>query len=233
MIFGIIGAMDEEIEKIKNEMEIEKKSVKAKTTFYKGVFEGKKIVLVRCGIGKVNSAIITQLLISEYEVDIIINTGVAGGVKEEIEIGDIVVSTDVLEHDFDATSFGYPLGQIPRLEVLAFNADKYLIELAINSSEKELEYGSVYKGRIVSGDIFVSSKEIKKRLWDNFDAYCVEMEGAAIGHTAYINNKPFLIIRSISDKADGSANDNFNEFVDLASERSFGILKRILKSYKQ
>lgn len=233
MTFGIIGAMDEEVEKIKNEMNIEKKETKAKTLFYKGVFEGKNIVLVRCGIGKVNAAIITQILITEYEVDIIINTGVAGGVKEDIEIGDVVISTDVIEHDVDATKFGYKLGQIPRLDVLEFKACKKLVDLAFDATRKELEYHNVFKGRIVSGDVFVAEKEQKESLWNNFNAYCVEMEGAAIGHASYINDRPFLIIRSISDKADGSASENYNKFVNLAIENSVNILKRILKSYKE
>lgn len=233
MVFGIIGAMDEEVEKIKNEMIIEKKETKAKTLFYKGIFEGKKIVLVRCGIGKVNAAIISQILITEYKVDAIINTGVAGGIKEEVEIGDVVISTDVIEHDFDARKFGYKLGQIPRLDVLSFKANKELVDLAFSATEKELENNNVFKGRIVSGDVFVAEKEEKEKLWNNFNAYCVEMEGAAIGHTAYINDKAFLIIRAISDKADGKASKNYEEFVNLAIENSVNILKRILKSYKE
>lgn len=233
MIFGIIGAMDEEVEKIKNEMIIEKKETNAKTIFYKGVFEGKNIILVRCGIGKVNAAIISQILITQYKVDIIINTGVAGGIKGEVDIGDVVISTDVIEHDFDASKFGYELGQIPRLDVLEFKADEKLVDLAFNASKKELSNNNVFKGRIVSGDIFVAEKEQKEKLWQNFKAYCVEMEGAAIGHSAYINDKPFLIIRAISDKADGKASENYDEFVNLAIENSINILKGILKSCKE
>lgn len=228
MILGIIGAMDEEIDIIKNEMKINSEDIKAQTIFYSGEFQGKNIVLVRCGIGKVNAAIITQILISEYKVDIVINTGVAGGVKNDIQIGDIVVSNDVLEHDFDARSFGYKLGEIPRLKVSKFKANDKLIDLAVNSTEIELEEHKVHKGRIVSGDEFVASAEKKKFLWDQFNAYCVEMEGAAIGHACYINDKPFVIIRAISDKADGSANNNYNEFVLDASKKSVNILKRIL-----
>ncbi|WP_207751321.1 5'-methylthioadenosine/adenosylhomocysteine nucleosidase [Anaeromonas frigoriresistens] len=228
MKLGIIGAMDEEIEIIKNEMEIDSEDIKAQTIFYSGKFQGKNIILVRCGIGKVNAAIIAQILISEYKVDTIINTGVAGGVKEDIEIGDVVVSDDVLEHDFDARSFGYKLGEIPRLNISKFKSDNKLVELAINSTEMELADHKVYKGRIVSGDVFVASPEKKKFLWDEFNAYCVEMEGAAIGHTCYINEISFVIIRAISDKADGSADNNFNEFVIDASNKSVNILKRIL-----
>ncbi|MBS4534201.1 5'-methylthioadenosine/adenosylhomocysteine nucleosidase [Clostridium sp. D2Q-14] len=228
MILGIIGAMDEEIEIIKNEMEIVGKDTKAQTVFYRGRFQGKNIVLVRCGIGKVNAAIITQILITEYKVDSVINTGVAGAVKDDIQIGDIVVSEDVLEHDFDARSFGYKLGEIPRLKVSKFKADDRLIDLVVNSTKSELKDNRVYKGRIVSGDEFVASAEKKKFLWNQFSAYCVEMEGAAIGHACNINGISFVIIRAISDKADGSANSNYNEFVLDASKKSVNILKRIL-----
>lgn len=228
MFIGIIGAMDEEIEIIKNDMDIISKKEKAQTIFYKGNYQGKNIVLVRCGIGKVNAAIITQILIDEYDVDIIINTGVAGGVKDDIDIGDIVVSTDVVEHDFDARSFGYKLGEIPRLDVWEFKADEKLVELTVDSTEKELKDHKVFKGRIVSGDVFVASPEKKKFLSEEFGAFCVEMEGAAIGHTCYINKVPFVIIRAISDKADGSADSNFNEFVLHACDKSVSILKRIL-----
>lgn len=226
---GIIGAMDEEIEIIKNEMNIEIEEKIAKTYFYSGEFMGKDIVLVRCGIGKVNAAIITQILITKYDVDYVINTGVAGGVKDELNIGDIVISTDVIEHDFDATSFGYKLGEIPRLEISEFKSDDNLIDLVIDSTKKELENHEVFNGRILSGDVFVANSEKKKFLWDTFEGYCVEMEGAAIGHACYINETPFVIIRAISDKADGSASNNFNEFVIKASQNSVNILKRLFK----
>ncbi|WP_053956928.1 5'-methylthioadenosine/adenosylhomocysteine nucleosidase [Inediibacterium massiliense] len=228
---GIIGAMDEEIEILKDKMELKEETVFAGMKFYKGNLENKEIVLVRSGIGKVNAAICAQILISNFSVDAIMNTGVAGAVFEELEVGDIVVSEDVIEHDFDVTAFGgYKLGQIPRMEEYIFKADEKLIKAAIEAQKNE-NY-EVKRGRIVSGDIFVASKEKKDFLWKEFSGYCAEMEGAAIGHTCYLSNIPFLIIRAMSDKADGTADVNFNEFVHTAARNSVDIVIHVLKTIR-
>ncbi|MCT4621367.1 MAG: 5'-methylthioadenosine/adenosylhomocysteine nucleosidase [Marinisporobacter sp.] len=228
---GIIGAMDEEIQILKEKMELEKEDTFAGMIFYKGKLMGKDIVVVRSGIGKVNAAVCTQVLISNFHVNAIINTGVAGAIQDELNVGDIVIGKDVVEHDFDVTAFGgYALGQIPRMEEYIFKADKKLVEIAVKASEKETAKYKTTTGRIASGDIFVASPEKKDFLWKEFEAFCAEMESAAIGHTAYLNKVPFVIIRAMSDKADGSAHVNFNEFVIEAANNSVEIVLSMLEN---
>ncbi|QUH20906.1 5'-methylthioadenosine/adenosylhomocysteine nucleosidase [Alkaliphilus sp. B6464] len=226
---GIIGAMDEEVDVLKSEMEVKEVRSIANMNFYIGNLEKKEIVLVRCGIGKVNAAICTQVLISELDANVIINTGVAGAISNDLDVLDIVVSTDVQQHDFDVTGFGHKLGEIPRMEKSIFPADENLINKALIASKEVLKENKTVSGRIVSGDIFVSDSKLKESLLENFGAHCTEMEGAAIGHTCYVNNMPFVIIRAMSDKADGSAHSNFNEFVEQAADHSKDIVKIMLK----
>ncbi|WP_069650192.1 5'-methylthioadenosine/adenosylhomocysteine nucleosidase [Caloranaerobacter ferrireducens] len=228
MKIGIIGAMDEEIKILKDKMKIDKVTEKAKMEFCEGKLNDKDIVLVRCGIGKVNAAICTQILITYFNVDCIINTGVAGAIHDSLNIGDIVISTDVVQHDVDATGFGYELGEIPRLDEYKFKADERLIDIAKKVAAEELVGHKLYEGRILSGDVFVASPEKKDKLWEIFKGYCVEMESAAIGQTCYLNNIPFVIFRAISDKADGSAHVNFNEFVIESAKNSAEIVQRII-----
>lgn len=228
---GIIGAMDEEIEILKREMYIVDIQKIAGMEFFSGNLYNNNIILVRCGIGKVNAAMCTQILISNFNVTHIINTGVAGAIQDDLNVGDIVISTDVIEHDFDATNFGYKLGEIPRLDTYIFPADKSLIDIAIQASNHEDIKHKATKGRILSGDVFVASPEKKDHLWKNFEGYCTEMEGAAIGHACYLNKIPFVIIRAISDKADGTAHINFSEFLHEAAKNSSNIVKYILKNF--
>lgn len=226
---GIIGAMDEEVDILKQEMEVNKIQKIANMDFYIGKLENQNIVLVRCGIGKVNAAVCTQILIGQLGVDTVINTGVAGAIHDDLDVLDVIISEDVQQHDFDVTGFGYELGQIPRMDRSVFPADGGLIDKALHASEKVLKGNKVMKGRIVSGDVFVSSVELKEKLRDVFKAHCTEMEGAAIGHTCYINSIPFVIIRTMSDKADGSAHSNFSEFVHKAAIHSKEIVKNMIR----
>lgn len=226
---GIIGAMDEEIEILKNEMVITETKDIANMVFYVGQFANKEIVLVRCGIGKVNAAICSQVLISQFNVTSIINTGVAGAIHDSLNVLDVVISTDVQQHDFDVTGFGYPIGIIPRMEKSVFPADETLVKLAEAASNEVLKDCKALTGRIVSGDIFVSSSELKDKIWNQFQGFCTEMEGAAIGQTCYVNEVPFVIIRAMSDKADGSAHENFSEFMNQAAIHSKEIVKKMLK----
>ncbi|AGB18828.1 5'-methylthioadenosine/adenosylhomocysteine nucleosidase [Thermoanaerobacterium thermosaccharolyticum] len=229
---GLIGAMEEEIDILKHFISNVEIINRADMVFYKGILNGLDTVLVRSGIGKVNAAIAAQILISEFNVDCIINTGVAGGIKSGINVGDIVISSDAIEHDFDTTAFGDELGVIPRMKTSVFKADKYLIDIALKAANDNID-GKAYVGRIVSGDRFVSSKEEARRLGQQFNAYAVEMEGAAIAHTAYLNNIPFVIIRSISDNADGNATSDFNLFVKKASIVSSNIVKEMINMIKE
>ena len=223
-MLGIIGAMDEEVAKIKEQMEdVETKQI-ASMEFLKGTVKGHPVVVVRSGIGKVNAAMCTQILADIYHVDAVINTGIAGSLNADINIGDIVLSTDALEHDMDAVAFGYPVGQIPRMDILSFKADEQLRKTAKEICEKVNPDVTVFEGRVVSGDQFISDKQKKEWLIENFAGYCTEMEGAAIAHAAYLNDIPFLIIRAISDKADDSASVDYPAFEAKAIEHSVRLL---------
>jgi adenosylhomocysteine nucleosidase len=213
---GIIGAMEEEVNIIKKQMQSVTVKTVASMEFNEGKLQGKEVVVVRCGIGKVNGAICMQILVDLYHVDAVINTGVAGALRNEIDIADIVLSTDTLQHDVDATGFGYELGVIPRMELSVFKADERLVALAKEVCSEVIPEVGVHTGRVVSGDQFISDNEKKTWLVDQFQGYCTEMEGAAIAQTAYLNHIPFLIIRAISDKADHSAEMAYSLFEELA-----------------
>ena len=230
-MLGIIGAMDEEVAKLKEHMSDVEVITKASMDFYKGKLNGKDVVVVRSGIGKVNAAICTQILVDDFKITAVINTGIAGSLRNEINIGDIVLSTDALEHDVEATAFGYPIGQIPRMDTLAFEADKNLIVLAETCCAKVNPDIKTFVGRVVSGDQFIASKEKKEWLVENFAGFCTEMEGAAIAHCAYLNNIPFLVIRAISDKADDSAQMDYPTFEALAIERSVKLMLEMVVNY--
>lgn len=227
--FGIIGAMDIEVEMLKEVMTIGEKRPMAGMEFCSGILEGRDTVVVTSGIGKVNAAVCAQILISVYGCTHIINTGVAGAVHEALEVGDLVISTDVLEHDFDATGFGYEPGQIPRMSQWIFPADPELVRLAETAARQETITHQVRQGRIVSGDIFVSSAEVKERLQRQFEASATEMEGAAIGHACWLSGVPFLILRAMSDKADGTAHESFDTFCREAAVNSSRMVRNILR----
>ncbi len=225
---GIIGAMEEEVHTLKNEMNIKEIKTIANVDFYTGTIGTKKVVLARCGVGKVNAAICTQILISVLGVDTIINVGVAGALRDDLNVLDVVVSTDVQQHDFDVTGFGYKLGEIPGIEKSVFPANEILIERALYASKKAVTGNKIIKGRIISGDIFVNDIKLKQNLSRDFNACCTEMEGAAIGHVCFMNDIPFVIIRTISDRADGEAHSNFNVFVQQAANYSKDIVTAML-----
>lgn len=211
-MIGIIGAMEEEVALLKERMSDTVSENIAGMNFYTGKLSNKSCVLVMSGIGKVNAAICTQILITRFKVQLIINSGIAGALDPLINIGDIVISSDMVEHDVDVSGFGYPYGQIPRMDTLAFPADKKLARLAKSCCEKVNPQISVFIGRIASGDVFVFDIKRKEGIREEFGALCTEMEGAAIAHAAYLNKIPCLIIRAISDKADGSASTDYKEF---------------------
>ena len=199
--------------------------------FYKGKLEGKDVVVVRSGIGKVNAAMCAQILSDIYHADHVINTGIAGSLKAEINIGDIVLSTDALQHDMDAQAFGYEPGQIPRVDTLSFKADENMISLAKECCKKVNPEIGVFTGRVVSGDQFISDKEKKKWLTDTFAGYCTEMEGAAIAQVCYFNHIPFLIVRSISDKADDSASMDYPTFEAQAIRHSVNLMTEMIRCF--
>lgn len=229
MILGIIGAMDEEVSILKERMELDKVEKAAGMDFYVGKLEGKDVVIVRSGIGKVNAAVCTQILVNVYKVTCVINTGVAGSLRNEINIGDIVLSKDALNHDMDATGFGYEPGIIPRMENSIFVADEKLLALAKEVNEEVNSDINTHIGRVVSGDQFISDHDKKVYLVNQFEGYCTEMEGAAIAQAAYLNGIPYLVIRAISDKADNSAEMDYSEFERKAIEHTVKLLTELAK----
>ena len=229
-MIGIIGAMEEEVSQLVNKMTNIEKTEIAGMIFNKGLINNKELVVVKSGIGKVNAAMCTQILATYFKVDTVINTGVAGSLRNEINIGDVVVSIDALQHDMDATGFGYKPGVIPRMKTSIFEADKKLIDAAEAACKKAVPEIGVFRGRVVSGDQFITDKAVKERLIDLFDGSCTEMEGAAIAQAAYLNNIPFLIIRAISDKADDSATMDYGEFERKAIDNSVAMLCEMLET---
>ncbi len=225
---GIIGAMDLEVEALKGKMTVLRKEKRASMEFLEGMLNGTDAVVVKSGIGKVNAAICTQILCDLFEVTHIINTGVAGSLKNEINIGDIVVSTDVIHHDVDVRVFGYPLGEVPQVGRLAFPADEGLAQLAVSCCKEVSPDIAAFRGRVVSGDQFISDRKVKETIIENFQGFCVEMEGASIAHAAYLNQVPFVIIRAISDKADDSAEMDYPAFEKAAAARSAALVEHML-----
>ena len=227
MSLGIIVAMDEELEIILTMMETEKVENRANMNFHIGTISGKKIIAVICGIGKVNSAVCTQILISEYDVKKVINVGIAGGIGQDIVPGDVVIGDNLVQHDVDATAFGDVIGQIPRLNTFDFKSDENLVKLAKQASEKATSH-KTFVGRIVTGDQFVADLDKIKWMSETFNALACEMEGASIAQTCYLNNVPFVVIRSISDNANTGAHMDFEKFKYLAVENSSHILKEMI-----
>ena len=223
-MLGIIGAMDQEVAGIKAHMTGVTVTSRAGMDFYQGQLCGKPTVVVKSGIGKVNAAVCTQILADVFRVNAIINTGIAGSLQAKIDIGDIVLSKDALQHDMDATGFGYEPGIIPQMDVSVFPADEKLIRTAKEACETVNPDIHVFLGRVVSGDQFISDKAKKEWLAEHFGGYCTEMEGAAIAQAAYLNHIPYLVVRAISDKADDSANMDYETFEAKAIEHSIRLI---------
>ncbi len=228
-MIGIIGAMESEVEQLIEKMDQVQTLSQAGMEFYQGSLAGRPAVVVQSGVGKVNAALCTQILIDRFDVSAIINTGIAGSLDERINIGDIVLSEEAVYHDVDVTSFGkYALGEVPGVGRLGFPADERMINLAKECCARVNPDIQVFTGRVLSGDQFIMSHEKKKWLKTMFGGYCTEMEGAAIAHGAWRNGVPFLIIRAISDKADDSAGMTMEEFEPLAIRHTVNLLMDLL-----
>ena len=221
--------MQEEFEEIQNIMKnCDEKRIK-EISFITGKIEGQNCVIVQSGIGKVNSARVTQMMIDNFDIEYIMNLGSAGALNPMLKIGDIVIGDELVQHDFDITAFGHAKGYITGVGDRVYS-DKYLIEKFENAIEnlEDRDY-EIKTGTIASGDIFCTEIEMKNQIYANFKADCVEMEGAAIAQVSYLNNIPFIVIRSISDTPNGNNAITFDEFVELASKRCARILKEVLK----
>lgn len=224
---GIIGAMDEEIASLLRLMEDVRSHTHYQITYYEGRLEGTPVVLYKSGVGKVNAALCTQVLIDRFQVQAIVFTGVAGALDPKLEIGDIVVSTECQEHDVDVSALGFAKGIIPYQEVSVYPADSKWIGWAVKAGET-LEGVQVIQGKVLSGDQFISDLGKVKELRGQMEGACVEMEGAAVAHVSHLAGIPYVVIRSMSDQADHSANVNFTEFTQLAAKRSSEMVCRML-----
>lgn len=229
MNIGIIGAMDEEVEILMKEIKLERKIVKAKMEFYCGKLWEQDTVVVRSGIGKVNAAVCAQILIDDFNVDKVINVGIAGGIGEDIYPGDVVIADNCVQHDMDTSAFGDKIGQIPRLDTFDFKCNKELVNSAYEACLK-LNDVKGFVGRIVTGDQFIADIEKIKWLNKEFNAVACEMEGASIAQVCYLNNVPFVVIRSISDNANNGAHMDYKKFKSVAVKNSVGILKSMLQN---
>ncbi|MDD7417318.1 MAG: 5'-methylthioadenosine/adenosylhomocysteine nucleosidase [Treponemataceae bacterium] len=225
MKFGIIGAMDVEIQLLLARMTDIKKTEYASLCFYEGILEGKSVVVIKSGIGKVNAALCAQILIVKFDATHIINTGIAGSMDKKLRILDTVVSTECVYHDADTTFFGDPSCTIPDMPTF-FKADEKLVEKALSSPSDKFK---IYSGRIASGDQFICTKEGKEKIKSDCNPMCVEMEGCAVAHTCFVNNVPFVIIRSISDNADENVTTDYSFNREAAAEISANIVCNILK----
>jgi adenosylhomocysteine nucleosidase len=228
MKYGVICAMEEEIKALLDELNLEKETDINGVIFYEGQIHGVDVVLVRSGIGKVEAGITAAILVTNFAVDQLIHSGSAGGIGTGLQVGDVVISTEVAYHDVDATAFGYEYGQLPEQDVARYAADGTLIakfEVAAKSNNL-----NVRKGLIVTGDQFIASKEKVQVILGNFpDALCCEMEGAAVGQVAHQFHKPFAVIRAMSDTGDDEANVSFDEFIIEAGKRSAAMLIDLFK----
>ena len=230
---GIIGAMDEEVSTLKEATEIERTTTIASMEFCEGTLSGKNVVIVQCGMGKVNAGICAHTLIKYFGCTKVINSGVAGSLDKRLNVGDIVVSEDAVQHDFDVEPIGFKKGEIPYTELYAFPADGALRSLAVKAAKEVAPEVSVYEGRVCTGDQFISTKEQKDAIVSDFGGLCCEMEGGAIAQTCYLNDTPFVIIRAISDKADStdeSESVEYETFKAAAAAHVAGIVEHMVEA---
>lgn len=228
---GIIGAMRIEVETLLDKMENVTMTKHAWSEYYEGTLEGLNVVVVQCGVGKVNAAMCAQILCSCYGVTHLVNTGIAGSLCADLDIGDLVVSRDAMYHDFDCNAFGYPSGKVPGMDVIAFPADEAMMGYAFAAAEA-VNPGHTRIGRVASGDQFVAEKALKEKIIATTQGLCTEMEGAAIAQTAYRNGIPFVILRAISDKADDSAEMDYPTFERIAAHRCAEVTCRLTAQLK-
>ncbi len=226
---GIIGAMEPEVEALIAALEDKSSDTVSGICFYSGRISGKSVVVARCGIGKVFAAICAQTMILRYSPDLIINTGVGGALASGITTGDIVVATDLCQHDMDTSAIGDPKGLVSGINMIYFEADKRAVQLLLDSAAA---LGlNARQGRIASGDKFIASKGEKERIVSDFSADACEMEGCAIAQTAFVNSTPFAVVRAISDSADGEATMDYPTFLPIAAKNSTNLTLALIKAW--
>lgn len=229
-MIGIIGAMNIEVKKIIEQLTDKTSEIISGVCFVSGKFYQSDVVVAVSGVGKVNSAIATEAMILKYSPELVINTGVAGTLSDKLNIGDVALSADVVEHDMDTSPLGDPKGFITGLDVIKMKADTETVNMfAEVLSELQINYEI---GTIASGDQFINSNETKNIIKNEFGAICCEMEGASIGHVCALNNVPFCVLRAISDGADDSSHMSYEQFTVLAAENSVKVLDLFFKKLK-
>lgn len=231
MKIGIIGAMEVEVSTLKEAMKVDRVVTKAGMNFYEGMFQATPAVVVQCGVGKVNAAMCVQILADLFQVTHVLNTGVAGSLNADLDIGDILVSEKAVQHDVDVSPLGYQLGKIPGFESREFDADKRMADAIIDACKRANPDVNIVKGRVVSGDQFISDNKVKEHLISEFQGDCAEMEGAAIAQASVLNGIPFAIVRAISDKADGSAEMDYPTFESQAAVHCANLVMEFVKSF--
>lgn len=230
---GIIGAMTVEVECLKAQLTDLTITEHAAIAFYAGKLEALPVVIAQCGVGKVNAALCVQIMCDLFQVTHIVNTGVAGSLCAELDIGDFVISRDAMYHDFDCHILNpdYPVGQVPGMTVHAYPADETLVNYAFMAAQ-QVHKDHARIGRVASGDQFVCDSTVKQAIIDNTGALCTEMEGAAIAHAAWRNGVPFVVIRAISDKADNSSVMDYPTFEAIAAKRCAAVTLELAKHLK-
>lgn len=228
-MYGIIAAMKEEMQEIKNLMTDIEIVQQYELNLYKGKINNRKVVLVEAGVGKVNAARVTQIIIDKFKIKQIINVGSAGTVNDELEIGDIVIGKKLIQHDFDITAFGHPKGYISNIGRYVEIDKKLYTTIQSKISKIAKDKFKIKIGTIVSGDIFCTDIKMKNKIREKFDADAVEMEGAAIAQVCKLDNIPCLVIRSISDNPNGKNQITFDEYLKIASKRCAIIINELLK----
>lgn len=226
MKLGIIGAMTVEVETLRGLLQQPVVHTYAGIDFYEGILEQTPVVIAQCGVGKVNAALCVQIMCDLFRVSHLVNTGVAGSLCAKLDIGDFVISSDAMYHDFDCHVLNYPIGQVPGMQTHQFPADEKLTKMAYEAADA-VNAGHATVGRVASGDQFVCDGAVKEQIVRNTGAICTEMEGAAIAHAAWRNQVPFVIIRAISDKADNSAEMDYPTFEKIAAERCADVTRRL------
>ena len=225
---GIIGAMDEELASLIGSMTYVNTTTVSGMVFNEGLLDGAPAVIVKCNMGKVNAGICAQTLIREFGVDCVINTGVAGSLDASIGIGDIVVSTEAVQHDYDLVPIGGAPGELLDFGIVAFPADEGLRRRAVAAVGEVTSGVRAFEGRVCTGDQFIASRAQKDAIIGTFGGLCCEMEGGAIAQVCYLNNTPFVIIRAISDKADDSEEVSFEVFKESAAANCAAIVRRMV-----
>ena len=230
-MLGIICAIAVEVEGILNLMENKEETKKAGATFTKGTLHGKEVVVTECGIGKVNAAVTAQVMIDLFSPQALINSGVAGALSDKLRVGDVVISEDAIQHDYDTTAFGDPMGLIcfANEQRVDMPADKELCEKLLSAC-KTLDDTTVLKGRIATGDQFISDTEKRLSLGKEFNALACEMEGGAVGQVCYRNNVPFAILRCISDDLTNSTSMDYEAFKSFAANKTTTALSEFIKA---